>query len=106
MRGLAILWENLSIPKPLKKLGIVSVIFLSLSGCKAPETNVERCLVDLHNELCICSKYEINSEYIGRIGETYDKPFEHCHKLVGFTPHNWWELRDYLGRVQNYFDRN
>ena len=103
MRGLAILWENLSIPKPLKKLGMLSIIWLSLAGCNVPETNVERCLVDLEHELCVCHTYEINKNYIGRIGQSYDMPYEHCNKMVGFTPHNWWELRAYLGRVQSRF---
>lgn len=57
------------------------------------------------NQQCLCHKYEINSKYIGRIGDTYEKEYEYCDKMVGFNPHNWWELRAYLGRVQSYFNR-
>ena len=71
-----------------------------------PEIGLERCLIDIEHELCICSDYEINENYIGRLGDTYDMPYSHCHKLVGFTPNNWWELRNWIGEIQATFNRD
>ena len=84
---------------------LIILLSLFLVSCRTPETSLERCLVDIKHYSCICHKYEINKSYIGKIGETYEKPFEYCDKMIGFTTDNWGELRYYLGRVQNYFHR-
>ena len=102
MSGLEMLLKLLS--KQGLRTIFVLLLITSLSGCKAPETSVERCLIDMVNQQCLCHKYEINKDYIGRIGPTYEEEYEHCDKMVGFTAHNWWEIRAYLGRVQAYFN--
>lgn len=82
---------------------ILTVLLMTLLSCHAPETHVERCVINVELYKCRCHTYEINKDYVGRIGKSYDKPIEYCNTLVGFTPQNWTELRAYLGRVQRAF---
>ena len=86
-----------------QKTIFVLLLIIFLSGCNTPETHVERCVISIQNQTCFCHKYEINKDYIGKIGDTYEVDYYHCDKLVGFTPDNWTELRLYLGDVQRYF---
>ena len=88
-----------------KMLPLCLLLMTQLMSCRSsfPATNVERCVINVELYKCRCHKYEINSEYVGRIGESYDKPVEYCNTLVGFTPENWTELRAYIGKLQRIY---
>jgi hypothetical protein len=88
----------------LKKLSIICLSFF-LSSCGNLKFEGERCLVDLKNDSCYCHQYHINKDFIGVVGETYEKDFEYCNKLVGFTPNEWGKLILFLNKVQRKLRR-
>jgi hypothetical protein len=91
-----------SVYKMLSMNMILMLLLTIFPSCQSISyaTHVERCVILLTHNKCRCHTYEINEEYIGRIGASYDKPLQYCDKLVGFTPVNWTELRSFVGELQ------
>lgn len=85
---------------------ILIVLSITLTSCKMPETEVERCVQSIKYYKCRCHNYEITSQHIGRVGASYDKPFEYCDNLVGFKPSNWAVLRGWMNEVQRKYQRD
>lgn len=91
----------------MRPLNLILILVLIIStSCRMPSTEVERCVLSIEYYKCRCHKYEVTQEHIGRVGDSYDKPYEYCDKLVGFRPSDWAVLRGWMNEVQRKFQRD
>jgi hypothetical protein len=51
----------------------------------------ERCVVSIEFNKCRCHIYRVAPEFVGRVGNSYDKALNYCNNLVGFKPSVWVE---------------
>jgi hypothetical protein len=99
-----------------KKLSIILVSLFILSSCNFPQlkTPVERCVTrikkienaNLYRGYCRCHPYEISRDYVGRAGDSYNKPLEYCDNQVGFPPvkNGWPRVRAWMDLIFDWLD--
>lgn len=90
----------------MQKLKVILILLLTifLESCQSINIklpiieNHERCssfIVEVEDNLysgkCRCHEYQVSEDYIGRIGESYDKPLDYCSKQVQFSARTWSE---------------
>ena len=87
-----------------QKLKMISIVLLTicLEGCTGTQIilpkiqNHERCSSfieeispNIYSGKCRCHEYQVSQEYIGRVGESYDRPLTYCSKQIQFSATTW-----------------
>jgi len=73
---------------------ILILCLVFLTSCQAPEIrDRERCVIVLGNlnisAYCRCHQYKISKDFVGRIGDSYNKKLDYCDRMIGFRPDEW-----------------
>lgn len=90
----------------LRRCLMLLMPLIILASCAMPEVErVERCVVSLEHDACLCHDYEIRKERVGRISDTTVHDLKYCDKLVGFKPVEWGMIRMYLSDMIRYAER-
>ena len=93
------------------KLILILLTTSFLNGCETFPTikPQERCMIVLESDVgqyCRCHQYGWSKDFIGRIGDSYDKDIMYCNKLIGFSPDSSGEIYIWQEKIRLYLQRN
>ena len=72
---------------------ILILTLVSCAGVKLPEkADEERCVISVEYNKCRCHQYRVVPAFVGRVGDSYDKPMAYCDRRVSFSAESWIEF--------------
>jgi len=89
------------------KMSLILLLIVSTSGCEFPwlKKPIERCVINVQANYCICHDYEITEKNIGRISESKEHPLEYCHGAVVFRGDSWAALRAWFEEIKVFVEQ-
>lgn len=102
MQGLK---NRLAIFKMLQRLTMWLLLLIILTSCAMPTLHVERCVINIDNNACICTQYEATADHTGNTSDAVIHDLYYCEKMIGFRPDQYVIFRNWVGDVIRWANR-